>query len=116
MHHPPRFAIGERELFALLFLSHGVTSVRDTGAVGDHLLDLRRRLLAGETAGPRLFACGPPLDDPSSTWSGSTIVTNSNEARAAVSDQATAGFDCVKLYHGLSADAVRGAEEEDYGL
>ncbi|MGI9431015.1 MAG: hypothetical protein ACR2PQ_02320, partial [Myxococcota bacterium] len=25
VHHPPGFAVGERELFALLFLAHGVT-------------------------------------------------------------------------------------------
>ena len=31
VHHPPAWAPGERELFSLLFLVHGVTGIRDTG-------------------------------------------------------------------------------------
>ncbi|MDH3685268.1 MAG: amidohydrolase family protein [Myxococcales bacterium] len=112
VHHPPRFAVGERELFALLFLAHGVTSVRDTGAIGGDLLEFRRRLRAGETAGPRLFACGPPLDGEPVSWSGSVVVADEAEARAAVARQAERGFDCVKLYNGLWPEALRGAEEE----
>lgn len=112
VHHPPRFAVGERELFALLFLAHGVTSVRDVGAVGSDLLGLRHRFLTGESAGPRLFACGPPLDGEPSSWSGAQIVTNADEARAAVAEQAAAGFDCVKLYNGIGTEALHAAEEE----
>jgi imidazolonepropionase-like amidohydrolase len=109
VHHPPRFAIGERELFALLFLAHGVTSVRDTGAIGSDLRGLRHRLRIGETAGPRLFVCGPPLDGEPMTWSGARVVGDAEAARAVVADQAAAGFDCVKLYNGLLIEALHAA-------
>jgi imidazolonepropionase-like amidohydrolase len=112
VHHPPPFALGERELFALLFLSHGVTSVRDTGALGGSLLHLRERIETGATAGPRIFACGPPLDGEPPTWTGARVVENGAEARAAVVEQAAAGFDCVKLYNGLDLESFRAAEEE----
>jgi len=116
VHHPPAFAVGERELFALLFLAHGVTSVRDTGAIGGDLLEFRRRLQTGETAGPRLFACGPPLDSEPVSWSGAVVVNDESEARAVVAQQADRGFDCVKLYNGLWPEALRGAEEEATAL
>ncbi len=107
VHHPPRFAWGERELFALLFLAHGVTSVRDTGGFGD-LLAHRRRLAAGERAGPRLFACGPFLDGAPPGWPGARVVHDEREARTAVEELVRAGADCAKVYNGVSSSALRG--------
>ena len=62
VHHPPVVAWGERELFALLFLRHGVTSVRDVGSFGGGMLEHRRRVQEGDLPGPRVYACGPIVD------------------------------------------------------
>jgi imidazolonepropionase-like amidohydrolase len=106
VHHPPAFALAERELFALLFLAHGVTTVRDTGTVLTPIEGHRRRIEAGELAGPRLFSCGPVLDGEPPTWPGSRVVTDAAGAERAVAELAGAGADCVKLYNRLAPEVV----------
>lgn len=101
VHHPPALAVGQRELFDLLFLAHGVTSVRDTGSFDGRLLAYRRRLDAGELAGPRLFACGAILDGDPPGWPGARAVAAAVQAEAAVARLAAEGVDCVKVYNHL---------------
>lgn len=108
VHHPPRFAPGERALAGLLFLAHGVTSVRDTGSLWGDALELREAVREGRHPGPRVFACGPFLDGPDPIWPGSRVVRDAAEGAAAVGELAAAGYDCAKLYNGLSRDAVQG--------
>jgi hypothetical protein len=93
--------LAERELFALLFLAHGVTSVRDTGSVLSSLAGHQRRIATGSLAGPRLFRCGPVLDGEPPTWPGSRVVRDAPEAERAVAELADAGVDCIKLYNRL---------------
>jgi len=45
-------------------LRAGVTTVRDCGAVGDLVLDLRTAIDAGRTAGPHVWACGNVITTP----------------------------------------------------
>ena len=66
----------------------------------------------GRFPGPRVFACGPFVDGPSPLWPNSRVVTNAAEARAAVAKIAADGYDCVKAYDRLSADALAGLKEE----
>jgi hypothetical protein len=112
VHHPPLAAWGERELFALLFLRHGVTSVRDVGSFGGGMLEQRRRVREGELAGPRLFACGPIVDGEPPGWPGARIVLDPEEARAAVAALVEEGSDCVKIYNSLSLGAFTALREE----
>ncbi|MDH3210933.1 MAG: amidohydrolase family protein [Myxococcales bacterium] len=102
VHHPPAWAPGERELYALLFLAHGVTAVRETGSFFGAIEPHRRRIAAGEVAGPRIFSCGPFLDGDPPTWPGARIVTDAASARKALAELAEAGLDCVKVYNGVS--------------
>ncbi len=107
VHHPPAFAVGERELFALLFLAHGVTSVRDTGSLPPFELDRHARAIAvGNRPGPRSFRCGPLLDGEPPAWPGARPVRTPAEARDAVRELAGAGVNCVKLYNGLPREAA----------
>jgi hypothetical protein len=106
VHHPPGFALAERELFALLFLAHGVTSVRDTGALLTSLAGHQRRIAAGELAGPRIFRCGPVLDGEPPSWPGSRVVTDPGAAERAVAELADEGVDCIKLYNGLDPEVT----------
>ena len=57
-----------RIVSGLLFLLHGVTTVRLAGGTGAGAAqDWERRVAAGELPGPRFFTCGPILDDISVT-------------------------------------------------
>ncbi len=112
VHHPPAFALGERELFALLFLAHGVTSVRDAGGLLGSVEGHARRIEAGQVAGPRVFRCGPLIDGAPPTWFTSRVVTNAGEARKAVADLDAEGVDCIKVYNGVSYEAYAALREE----
>lgn len=111
VHHPPAAALGQRELFALLFLAHGVTSVRDTGSFDLGLASHRGRIDAGQRPGPRTLACGAILDGDPPSWPGARSVARFEDADAAVAAAASAGADCLKVYNRLSGDALRGIRE-----
>jgi amidohydrolase family protein len=51
-----------------LFVRHGLTSVRFAGTPPGVVAALRQRVNAGELPGPRIFSCGPILDEPPSAW------------------------------------------------
>jgi hypothetical protein len=91
---------GQQDLFSLLYLAHGVTAVRNTGGGTDQLVH-RERIVRGEAAGPRIFACGPLHDGKPPIWEFSTVVETPEQAEAAVAFVAESGFDCVKVYERL---------------
>lgn len=103
VHYPPRVALGNQELWSLLFLAHGVTTVRETGSIDGSIFDVRRRIEAGETPGPRIFACGEILDGSPPSFPSNRVVTTPEAAREAVREQAAAGADCIKTYNMLDA-------------
>jgi hypothetical protein len=112
VHHPPPLAWGERELFALLFLAHGVTAVRDMGGAWPRRLTAHGRAIReGRRAGPRIFTCGPFLDGPDPDWPGARVVRDAEEGRRAARALAEQGYHCAKLYNGLSPEAVAGILE-----
>lgn len=84
-HHPFPWLRGEVRLWDLLYLAHGVTTVRDPGAgdgsrVGTTLLDLRERLRNGEIPGPHLYTCGAMVSGPGEL-PGSPAASTAEEAR-----------------------------------
>jgi len=112
VHHPPALALGQRELFGLLFLRHGVTSVRDTGSFDGRLLAYRERVALGDVASPRIFACGSILDGDPPGWPGALVVRDAEDAKRAVATLAGRNVDCVKIYNGIepqSFAAIRDA-------
>jgi imidazolonepropionase-like amidohydrolase len=111
VHHPPDWLPGEVELFDLLFLRHGVTSVRDAGSLDGSIFDVRRRIQTGKAVGPRIFGCGRILDGSAEVVL-ATRVANPAEGRAAVRDQAKRGADCIKVFNGLSEDTLEAIREE----
>ena len=108
--------VGDRELFGLLFLAHGVTAVRNTGVLFGTTLDEKRQIRAGKYPGPRLFTCGPILDGDPPLWPaflpGSWSVRTAAEARATVEELAKLGVDCVKVYSLLPPQALVAIREE----
>ena len=104
-------------------LEAGVTSVRQLGDPRDAILDVKRRLDAGEIAGPRLFAAGPIFTapgghptyrgrDPNPSGVGGFMTFQSNDpaaVRAEVAQLASQGVDGIKaVFQGnVSEDGQR---------
>jgi imidazolonepropionase-like amidohydrolase len=107
VHFPPDTGLRQADLFAFLFLAHGVTTVRDAGDVdGTATAPARDGVRDGVFPGPRVFACGPFLDGPPPLWKNSLLVTTAEQATAAVEKVAAAGFDCVKVYDRLTPETL----------
>jgi imidazolonepropionase-like amidohydrolase len=95
VHYPPKLAVGNIELWSLLLLSHGVTSVRETGSIDGSIFEVRAAIRRGARPGPRIFACGEILDGPDPSFPSNRVVRTASEAREAVRDLAARGADCV---------------------
>lgn len=107
VHTPPEIAVGNQELFALLYLAYGVTSVRDVGQSEEGIAEFADRLNTKSLLGPHMYRCGPIIESPPTSWPLAKVVTSAQEARAAVDELADSGVDCIKVYNELTADAYR---------
>ncbi len=90
----------------LFNLASGVTTVRDLANDTDYLLDLRRRIQAGEILGTRIIMAGF-IDGPG-PYAGPTkvLVDTPEKALAAVDRYAELGYEQVKLYSSLDPRLV----------
>jgi imidazolonepropionase-like amidohydrolase len=78
-----------------LYLAGGITTVR--GMLGyPNQLDLKKRINRGELIGPNLYLAGP-------SFSGNTV-NSPDEATNRVKQQATEGWDLLKIHPGLTLD------------
>jgi Amidohydrolase family len=112
VHHVPARAFADNRIFALMYLAHGVTTVRDTGYLfGSAILRLRDQIRTGEFPGPQIFTCGPIIDGDPPIRPGSKVVRNAAEGARAVDEVAATGVDCIKVYQNLTPDALAGIEE-----
>lgn len=112
VHTPPSLAFGNRELFSLLYLQHGITSIRDLGQFDDDLPDLVDQLNMGKLAGPHMYYCGRILDGDPVSVPGAVLVTTPDEGRQTVANHARSGVDCIKTYGNISADVLKGVSKE----
>lgn len=91
-----------------LYLSHGVTSVRDPGQWIE-AYDAARKATAPV---PRLFLCGPHLDSPPPAYpTDSFIVRDAEETRLAVNRFVDDGASAIKVYFRLPLALIRVAIE-----
>ena len=91
-----------------LYLTHGITSVRDPGQWTE-AYDVARKAAAPV---PRLFLCGPHLDSPPAAYpSDSYIVRDAEETRLAVNRFADEGASAIKVYFRLPLALIRVATE-----
>jgi hypothetical protein len=56
-----------------LFVRQGITSVRFAGTPLGAAAGLRGRVVSGELPGPRIFSCGPILDEAPAAWAETSI-------------------------------------------
>lgn len=93
-----------------LFLSSGITSVRDMASESSWMLATRGQIEDGETLGPRVFTHGQLIDGPTSRHKDRALcitVRDGDEVAAAVGDLAHKGVDGIKLYSGLPLDVFK---------
>ena len=91
-----------------LYLTHGITSVRDPGQWTE-AYDVARK---GPAPIPRLFLCGPHLDSPPPAYpTDSFIVRDAEETRIAVNRFADEGASAIKVYFRLPLALIRVAVE-----
>lgn len=112
VHTPPQAAIGNQRLFSLLYLKHGVTSVRDLGQTDDSIADLQADIAAGRIAGPRMYRCGPVLDGERPSWPSALRIVDGPQAISAVKTLKAGGASCIKTYTGLPKEAFRAVAAE----
>lgn len=86
------------------FLAYGVTTVRNMDG-RPHLLAWREQIRAGTLLGPRIVTAGPILDGAPPLLPDNVSVASPDAARDAVRQQASAGYDFIKVYTNLSPSA-----------
>lgn len=102
--HVPPMRAGQQQIddVLLLYLAHGITTIRGMLGEAGHLV-LREQLASGELIGPRLITSGPSFN------------ANSVSSPAAAADrvraQAEAGYDLLKLHPGLWPEAFHAIAE-----
>jgi imidazolonepropionase-like amidohydrolase len=105
-HLPPRAAVGNERLFALLFLANGVTMIREMGSSDGAAYAIRDEIESGAYPGPRVASCGLVLDGDPPTRPNNFLVRTPAEGRAAVAEAARHGARCIKLYNMIARDVV----------
>ena len=100
-----------------LFLANGVTTVRNMDG-RPYIREWRDRIARGEWRGPTIHTAGPILDGDPPLCDDNLAIESADDARRVVRDQASAGYDFLKVYTNLSAEAYAAVLEmaEENGL
>jgi len=91
-----------------LFLSYGITSVRDTGGLMHKMLPVVEKMRAPDAVAPRVFFAGPLLDGNFVVYDGESRpeigVRNAtpDDARKMITDLKAQGVDFIKIYEMVS--------------
>lgn len=91
-----------------LFLSYGITSVRDTGGLMHKILPVVEKMRAPDAVAPRVFFAGPLLDGNFVVYDGESRpeigVRNAtpDDARKTIADLKAQGVDFIKIYEMVS--------------
>ena len=100
-------------VFGRLMMANGVLLVRDMGMPNEYILKLRDALNRGETLGPEMIATGAMLDGyPPLIPSIALGIHTPEEGRAAVTKQAEAGVEMIKVYSRLDKEVFLAIVDE----
>jgi len=100
-----------------LFLSYGITSVRDTGGLMHKVLPVVEKMRASDAIAPRVFFAGPLLDGTFVVYDGDGRpeigVQNATpeNARAMIRSLEKQGVDFIKIYEMVSPDVFEAMVE-----
>ncbi|TGM57081.1 amidohydrolase family protein [Leptospira adleri] len=111
-HLPPHNLLDLIPYFSLLYLSHGVTSVRIAGDIdGTAVPYAKKGIDEGIFFGPKIVSCDAFVTSGIPRWKNSIVVNSPEEAANAVRELKKRGADCVKSYENLSASMIRAIVE-----
>jgi len=105
------------EAMPALFLSYGITSVRDTGGLMHKVMPVVEKMRADDAIAPRVFFAGPLLDGNFVVYDGDGRpeigVQNSTpaDARAMITSLKEQGVDFIKIYEMVSPDVFEAMVE-----
>ncbi|MDH3201480.1 MAG: amidohydrolase family protein [Myxococcales bacterium] len=107
-HLPPDTPLKLSGYYSLLFLAHGVTTIRDAGDPdGTAVPAAREGIEDGEFAGPRIVSCGPFVAGAEPRrWPNTEIVDEPQDAERIASALVQAGHSCIKAYEDLSVEKI----------
>lgn len=110
-HLPPDNVLNLIDLFLLLFLTHGITTIRDAGDIdGTSLPQYRDGIATGRFIGPRSFAAGPFLVKGRTRWKNIMHVDGPGDAERIARELVRQGMQCMKLYENLTVDEIAALE------
>jgi imidazolonepropionase-like amidohydrolase len=95
-----------------LFVSNGITGVRDMGSELDIVQGWRDEIEAGRLLGPRILTSGPMLDGPKPRFPSSVAIATPEDAHRAVADLKRRGADFIKLQSLIPREAVFAIADE----
>ena len=114
VHLPPDNALKLTQGAALLYLLHGVTSIREAGDLDGTAVAAARRL-SSEAAHPvpRVFSCGPFVGAGRATFKNTIVLEDASPAAAdAAARRVKAdGARFMKFYEGLTEPMIRALEQ-----
>lgn len=114
VHLPPDNALKLTQGAALLYLAHGVTTLREAGDLDGTAVAAARRLSSeGIHPMPRIVSCGPFVGAGKATFKNTILLEDASEAaadRAALAVKA-AGASFMKFYDGLTEPMIRSLEQ-----
>lgn len=110
-HLPPDTPLRLTEYFGLLFLAHGVTSLREAGDLDGTAVPAARAAAQAGAPMPRIHSCGPFVGGARHRWSNWEELERPEDAPALAARLRAAGNVCVKVYDGLDAPRVHALVE-----
>ncbi|XDD51385.1 amidohydrolase family protein [Leptospira sp. WS92.C1] len=111
-HLPPHNLLNLIPYFSLLYLAHGVTSIRIAGDIdGTAVPYAKKGIEDGEFFGPKIYSCDAFVTSGKPRWKNSIIVNSPEEAAEAVRILKKKGADCIKSYENLSASMIHAIVE-----
>lgn len=111
-HLPPNNLLDLIPYFSLLYLSHGVTTVRIAGDIdGTGVPYAKNGISKNDFFGPRIFSCDAFVTAGTPRWKNSIVVHSPEEAAQAVLTLKSKGADCIKSYENLNASMIRSIVE-----
>lgn len=87
----------------LLFLSNGVTRVRNMFGFPEHIKK-RSRIKKKKLLGPELFTASPIIDGENAFWPQSIIITDPTKVEKELIKLKNRGYDFIKIYNNLSKE------------
>jgi imidazolonepropionase-like amidohydrolase len=101
-----------KEITLPLFITNGVTGVRDMGGELEVLQQWRKEISAGALIGPRMVISGPMLDGPEPRFPSSIAIKTPEDGRRAVENLKRRGADFIKLQSLIPREAVFAIADE----